>query len=446
MLRGTGQPTCMRVRSSFLPYDLATTAISVLQETKTELLRRLSHTSIPEEVLGRSCGGARPGFSARRQGHGGQRPGLGRRKFVRSGAEAFSTKACCSALRPTWMWPECREDYNCHGEAAKDRKGSRAQSFGHFWTSPGSRCSQCRMAKVKGGEMKDTRSKKRRIADARVALARAEKSRQVPQLQAAIQEAKLAGMTDYNSCLFEAKRMLVGLLIKQRDIAIAEGLRAKRGELNRQIFKEKEEKAKIQEELSILTDKLQKINEGLAWKIQARSEYDKTIQETEAAYPESSQTLLRVVLLSERSLCRRCRHSARRVSRAANGSGWCEGLRTPLSRGCVHPGELPGLYDPALRVLDLAPLPRHGIPPLPMPAAMGRQKEDQNGVHPGGRRLQQAAGRVKMHQSTGDFRMQDMSDLFPRPQAPYHCRANECYWMRGEEDRVTPSLESYFHP
>ena len=33
------------------------------------------------------------------------------------------------------------------------------------------------------------------------------------------------------------------------------------------------------QELSILTDKLQKINEGLAWKIQARSEYDKTIQD-----------------------------------------------------------------------------------------------------------------------------------------------------------------------
>ena len=36
---GTGQPTCMRVRSSFLPYDLATTAISVLQVRRGSMLR-----------------------------------------------------------------------------------------------------------------------------------------------------------------------------------------------------------------------------------------------------------------------------------------------------------------------------------------------------------------------------------------------------------------------
>ena len=41
-----------------------------------------------------------------------------------------------------------------------------------------------------------------------------------------------------------------------------------------------------------------KINESLARKVQARNEYDKTIQETEAAYMkilESSQTLLHVL-------------------------------------------------------------------------------------------------------------------------------------------------------
>ncbi|CAJ1373026.1 unnamed protein product [Effrenium voratum] len=74
-----------------------------------------------------------------------------------------------------------------------------------------------------------------------------------------------------------------------------EDLREKREELNRQILKEEEDKAKIQKELSILTDRLQKINESLVRKTQARNEYDKTIQETEAAYMkilESSQTLL----------------------------------------------------------------------------------------------------------------------------------------------------------
>ena len=63
-------------------------------------------------------------------------------------------------------------------------------------------------------------------------------------------------------------------------------------------FQEEDDKAKIQREISILSEKLQKMNEGLARKMQARSEYDKTIQETEAAYMkilESSQTLLHVL-------------------------------------------------------------------------------------------------------------------------------------------------------
>ena len=77
-----------------------------------------------------------------------------------------------------------------------------------------------------------------------------------------------------------------------------EDLREKREEVNRQILKEEEEKAKIQKDLSILTDRLQKLNESLTRKQQARNEYDKTIQETEAAYMkilESSQTLLHVL-------------------------------------------------------------------------------------------------------------------------------------------------------
>ena len=57
-----------------------------------------------------------------------------------------------------------------------------------------------------------------------------------------------------------------------------EDLREKREEINKQILKDEEEKAKIQRDLSILTDRLSKINEGLARKIQARNEYDRTIQ------------------------------------------------------------------------------------------------------------------------------------------------------------------------
>jgi Sjoegren syndrome nuclear autoantigen 1 len=77
-----------------------------------------------------------------------------------------------------------------------------------------------------------------------------------------------------------------------------EDLREKREEVNRQILKEEEEKAKIQKDLSILTDRLSKINESLSRKNQARNEYDKTIQETEAAYMkilECSQPLLHVL-------------------------------------------------------------------------------------------------------------------------------------------------------
>jgi Sjoegren syndrome nuclear autoantigen 1 len=77
-----------------------------------------------------------------------------------------------------------------------------------------------------------------------------------------------------------------------------EDLREKREEINRNILKEEEDKAKIQRDLSILTERLAKINESLARKVQARNDYDDTIQQTEGAYMkilESSQTLLQVL-------------------------------------------------------------------------------------------------------------------------------------------------------
>lgn len=87
-----------------------------------------------------------------------------------------------------------------------------------------------------------------------------------------------------------------------------EDLREKREEVNRIILKEEEEKAKIQKDLSILTDRLSKINESLARRVQARNEYDSTIQETEAAYMkilESSQTLLHVLKRESVSLSKK---------------------------------------------------------------------------------------------------------------------------------------------
>lgn len=77
-----------------------------------------------------------------------------------------------------------------------------------------------------------------------------------------------------------------------------EDLRDKREEINRQIIKEEEDKTKIQKDIAVLTERLTIINESLARKSQARSEYDRTLQETESAYMkilESSQTLLGVL-------------------------------------------------------------------------------------------------------------------------------------------------------
>ncbi|XP_065065149.1 microtubule nucleation factor SSNA1-like [Rhopilema esculentum] len=77
-----------------------------------------------------------------------------------------------------------------------------------------------------------------------------------------------------------------------------EDLCTKRDEVQRQILAEEEEKAKLQNDIRILTEKLAKVNESLAKKISSRNEYDKTIAETESAYMrilESSQTLLHVL-------------------------------------------------------------------------------------------------------------------------------------------------------
>ncbi|PFH31708.1 sjoegren syndrome nuclear autoantigen 1 family protein [Besnoitia besnoiti] len=80
-------------------------------------------------------------------------------------------------------------------------------------------------------------------------------------------------------------------------VACIDDLRRKREEVNRQLIKEEEDKAKVQKEIIILQERLQKLNESLARKIQARNEYDKTILETEAAYTKakSAQTLLHVL-------------------------------------------------------------------------------------------------------------------------------------------------------
>ncbi|XP_029920504.1 microtubule nucleation factor SSNA1 [Myripristis murdjan] len=77
-----------------------------------------------------------------------------------------------------------------------------------------------------------------------------------------------------------------------------EELCSKREELNRQIQQEEQEKARLQHDIAVLTEKLSRVNESLAQRLTARDTFDRTIAETEAAYMkilESSQTLLSVL-------------------------------------------------------------------------------------------------------------------------------------------------------
>jgi len=77
-----------------------------------------------------------------------------------------------------------------------------------------------------------------------------------------------------------------------------EDLRRKRDDVHRDITEQEQIKAKIQQDLALMTKRLGEINEDLAKNLQAKSEYDRTIQETETAYMkilQSSQTLLEVL-------------------------------------------------------------------------------------------------------------------------------------------------------
>ncbi|KAK9810918.1 hypothetical protein WJX73_008364 [Symbiochloris irregularis] len=81
-------------------------------------------------------------------------------------------------------------------------------------------------------------------------------------------------------------------------VTCIEDMRVRREEVQRQIQDEEVEKGKIQQDLAVLTKRLGQINNSLARKVATRTEYDKVIQETEAAYVkilESSQTLLTVL-------------------------------------------------------------------------------------------------------------------------------------------------------
>ncbi|KAH9254446.1 hypothetical protein BASA81_007559 [Batrachochytrium salamandrivorans] len=75
-------------------------------------------------------------------------------------------------------------------------------------------------------------------------------------------------------------------------------LRERREEVHRLLIAEEDEKARVQKQISLLTDNLAKLNDSLLRKQRALEEYDKTIEESSTALNkimESSQTLLHVL-------------------------------------------------------------------------------------------------------------------------------------------------------
>lgn len=101
-----------------------------------------------------------------------------------------------------------------------------------------------------------------------------------------------AGFNDYNTSL----------------VKCLHDLREKREHISRQINAEEREKQQVQQELAALTEKLHRLAESIQSKIKAKSEYDRTIAETESAYMkivESSQTLLHVLRRESQNLDQR---------------------------------------------------------------------------------------------------------------------------------------------
>eukprot|EP01083_Nonionella_stella_P083145 229744_1 len=85
-------------------------------------------------------------------------------------------------------------------------------------------------------------------------------------------------------------------------------LKQKRDLVQKEMMNEEREKARVQKQLAELTEQLHRLNESIAHKSQSKNEYDKTIQETEAAYMkilESSQTLLHVLKRESQNLIKK---------------------------------------------------------------------------------------------------------------------------------------------
>eukprot|EP00768_Dysnectes_brevis_P003463 gnl/Dysnectes_brevis/2470_a2953_2141.p1 GENE.gnl/Dysnectes_brevis/2470_a2953_2141~~gnl/Dysnectes_brevis/2470_a2953_2141.p1 ORF type:complete len:107 (+),score=4.84 gnl/Dysnectes_brevis/2470_a2953_2141:60-380(+) len=88
-------------------------------------------------------------------------------------------------------------------------------------------------------------------------------------------------------------------------VKLIEDLKLRRSGVDKEIRAHQEEKAKIEQDLEILKDRLRRLDQALDLKVAARSEFDKTIQETEAAYMrilESSQKLVEILKSQTQSM------------------------------------------------------------------------------------------------------------------------------------------------
>ena len=90
--------------------------------------------------------------------------------------------------------------------------------------------------------------------------------------------------------------------------------------------------AKIQNDLRILTERLARINDNLARKISSRNEYDKTIQETEAAYAKVRPPRAAPPIRHGHSTCLACGRASTCTSAAATapGGGGCVRAAAPV--------------------------------------------------------------------------------------------------------------------
>lgn len=78
-------------------------------------------------------------------------------------------------------------------------------------------------------------------------------------------------------------------------VSVIEELKERRSELDRVIKKEEEEKLRLIAEIKVLTDRLNAVDESVTKKHAARTEFDRMITETSAAFAkilDSSRLLL----------------------------------------------------------------------------------------------------------------------------------------------------------